>query len=263
MFLKNYKPKTPSLRFKKDIYKMSPFIKKFNLFFFKHNNKSGRSQKGDIILRHRGGNIYNKHISININRNNLTNLGLIITLNYLNKNSCFIGLIKYSNNSLAYIKLSNGLFIGNYTKSLDRPINLSFNFKNILGGFIILNLAPKHTIFSNLISLNNHNKSIYGKSAGTYLSIIKKIKEINLFILKLPTGTKKYFSGSSKATIGRNSNFLNKFTITGKAGINRLKGWKSKVRGVAMNPVDHPHGGRTKTNQPEMSPWGWITKKNK
>lgn len=223
MFLKNYKPKTPTLRFKKDIYKMSPFIKKNNLFFFKNNNKSGRSNKGNIILRHRGGNIYNKQINLNINRNQINKLGIISSLNYLNKNSCFIGLIKYSNNSLSYIKLSNGLFIGNYTKSLDKPINLSFNFKNILGSFIILNLAPKHSVFSNIISIDK-NKSQYAKSAGTYLSIIKKIKELNIFILKLPTGTKKYFSGSSKATIGRNSNFLNKFTVTGKAGINRLKG---------------------------------------
>nr|NP_149370.1 ribosomal protein L2 [Tetrahymena thermophila]AAK77567.1 ribosomal protein L2 [Tetrahymena thermophila]6Z1P_Ac Chain Ac, Ribosomal protein L2 [Tetrahymena thermophila SB210] len=262
MFLKNYKPKTPTLRFKRDIFKMTPFIKKNNIFFIKNKNKSGRSTKGQIIVRHRGANKYNKHLSINVNRNQLTNLAIITSLNYINKNSCFIGLIKYSNNCLSYIKLANGLFIGNYTKSLDKPLNFSFNFRNILGSFIILNLAPKHSIFSNLISFNK-KKSNYAKSAGTFLSIIKKIKEINLFILKLPTGEKKYFSGDSKATLGRNSNFLNKFTVTGKAGINRNKGWRSSVRGVAMNPVDHPHGGRTKTNQPEMSPWGWITKKNK
>lgn len=262
MFLKSYKPKTPSLRFKKDIYKMSPFINKNNLFYFINKNNSGRSKNGRIILRHRGGNIYNKHINIDLNRNKLTNLALIISLNYLNKSSCFIGLIKYSNNSMSYIKLSNGLFIGNFTKSIDRPINFSFNFKNVLGSFIILNLAPKHCVFSNIISIDS-NKSNYAKSAGNYLSIIKRIKELNIFILKLPTGIKKYFSGLSKATVGRNSNFLNKFTVTGKAGINRLKGFRPGVRGVAMNPVDHPHGGRTKTNQPEMSPWGWIAKRNK
>ena len=71
MFLKNYKPKTPSLRFKKDIYKMSPFIEKNNKFFFKHSNKSGRSKMGNIILRHRGGNIFNKSITINYNRINI------------------------------------------------------------------------------------------------------------------------------------------------------------------------------------------------
>lgn len=262
MFLKSYKPKTPTLRFKKDIYKMSPFIKKNSLFFLKLPNKAGRSKAGSIIVRHRGGNLYNKYISTNINRNKLSCIAIILSLNYLNKNSCFIGLIKYSTGSLSYIKLSNGLFIGNYTKSIDMPINFSFNYKNILGCYIILNLAPKYCVFSNLVSINS-NKSNYGKSAGTYLSVVKKIKELNLFILKLPTGAKKYFSGDSKATVGRNSNFLNKFTCTGKAGINRDKGFRPSVRGVAMNPVDHPHGGRTKTNQPEMSPWGWIAKNNR
>ena len=262
MFLKNYKPKTPSLRFKKNIYLMSPFFKKENIFFLKNKNKSGRSKIGNIILNNRGFNKYNKFISIDINRNKLTNLAIITSLNYLNKNSCFIGLIKYANNSTSYIKLSNGLFIGDYTKSIDISLKYSYNYKNILGSYIILNLAPKNCVFSNIVA-SNKNKSIYAKSAGTYLSIYRKIKELNIFILNLPTGSKKYFNGNSRATVGRNSNFLNKFICIGKAGINVNKGFRPSVRGIAMNPVDHPHGGRTKTNQPEMSPWGWVTKKNK
>lgn len=232
---------------------MTPFIQKNTLFFLKNKNKSGRSMNGKIILNTRCNNKYNKFFSINFNRSNLTSLALITSLNYLNKNSCFIGLIKYSNNSLSYIKLVNGLFIGNYTKTIDTSLKFLYNFKNILGSFIILNLAPKNCIFSNIVSINN-NKSKYAKSCGTYLSIYKNIKEYNLFILNLPTGFKKYFNGCSKATIGRNSNFFKKYTCIGKAGININKGFKPSVRGVAMNPVDHPHGGRTKTNQPEMSP---------
>lgn len=262
MFLKNYKPITPSLRFKKNIYLMSPFIEKNKIFFLKNKNKAGRSSNGRIILNTRCKNKYNQYFSVNLNRNTLTNLAIITSLNYLNKNSCFIGLIKYSNGSLSYIKLANGLFLGDYTKSIDISLKYSYNFKNILGSFIILNLAPKNCVFSNIISINN-NKSCYAKSSGTYLSVYKKIKEYNLYILNLPTGVKKYFSGDSKATVGRNSNFLNKYTCIGKAGININKGFKPKVRGIAMNPVDHPHGGRTKTNQPEMSPWGWVTKLNK
>lgn len=262
MFLKKYKPKTPSLRSKKDIYKMPSFIDKGNLFFLKNKNKSGRSCNGSIILRHRGGNIYNNYININMNRSRLTNLALIISLNYLNKNSCFIGLIRYANNSLSYIKISNGLFLGDYTKTLYKSLNRSYNFKNILGSFILLNLIPKNCIFSNII-LSNENRVRYCRSAGTYLSLLRVIEESNTFVLRLPTGEKKFFNHQSKITVGRNSNYLNKFTVIGKAGINRKKGWNPKVRGVAMNPVDHPHGGRTKTNQPEMSPWGWIAKKNK
>jgi len=61
--------------------------------------------------------------------------------------------------------------------------------------------------------------------------------------------------------MGRNINLLKKFSRSSKAGDSFLRGFKSKVRGVAMNPVDHPNGGRTKTNQPEKSVWGWIAKK--
>lgn len=234
---------------------MSPFIEKKNTFFFKLKNKSGRSSNGNIILRNRGFNKYNKHISICYNRKTLTSLALITSLNYINKNSCFVGLIKYANGAFSYIKLSNGLFLGNYTKTIDSNIKNNNNSNYLLGSYIVLNLAPKHCVFSNIISINS-NKSKYAKSAGTYLSIYKKIEELNMFILNLPTGDKKIFNGFSCATIGRNSNFLNKYTVIGKAGININRGFKSSVRGIAMNPVDHPHGGRTKTNQPEMSPWG-------
>lgn len=241
---------------------MSPFFNLNKKFYFKNRSKSGRSKRGGIILYTRCFNKHNKYFSVDINRNKLTNLAIVTSLNYLNKNSCFIGLIKYSNSSLSYIKLVNGLFIGNFTKSIDMSLKYSYNFKNILGSFMILNLTPKNCVYCNIISLNQ-NKSLYAKSAGTYLSVYRRVKEYNIFILNLPTGARKYFSGDSKATIGRNSNFLNKYTCIGKAGININKGFKSSVRGVAMNPVDHPHGGRTKTNQPEMSPWGWVTKINK
>nr|YP_740767.1 ribosomal protein L2 [Tetrahymena paravorax]ABI51676.1 ribosomal protein L2 [Tetrahymena paravorax] len=260
MFLKNFKAKTPSLRFKKNIYKLSPFFKKNNKLTITFNNKSGRNNSGSIVVRHRGGYIFNNKNIINYNRIQLTNLSIITSISYFDKNSCFLGLIKYSTGSISYIKLANGNFIGDYIKSYDKPINFSFNTKNLLGCFIILKLAPKYCVFSNIIQ---NNISKYAKSAGTYLNIVKKIKELNIFILKLPTGEKKYFSGLTTAIIGRNSNHLNKFTCIGKAGINRLKGFRPTVRGVAMNPVDHPHGGRTKTNQPEMSPWGWIAKKTK
>ena len=70
-------------------------------------------------------------------------------------------------------------------------------------------------------------------------------------------------SGWSFVILGRNSNPDSRFNRIGKAGIMYNIGKKPKVRGVARNPVDHPHGGRTKTNQPEVSVWGWIAKRNK
>ena len=241
---------------------MFNFTKKLNNFYIKKKNNSGRSKQGCIILYTRKHNKFNYFFKININRSYLTKLAIVISINYINKNSCFIGLIKYANNALAYIKLVNGMYIGNLTKTIDIPLNLSFNLKTFLGVYMLIKLAPKYSIFCNI--LNNFDiKSKYAKSAGTYLAIFKIYKELDIYILKLPTGIKKYFNGTSKAVLGRNSNVLNKLICIGKAGINVNKGFKPSVRGVAMNPVDHPHGGRTKTNKPEVSPWGWVTKYNK
>ena len=89
---------------------MSPFYNKINYFFIKNKNKSGRSKNGRIILDSRCSNKYNKFLSVNINRSSLVSLGIITSISYINKNSCFIGLVKYSNNCMSYIKMVNGIF---------------------------------------------------------------------------------------------------------------------------------------------------------
>ena len=81
-----------------------------------------------------------------------------------------------------------------------------------------------------------------------------------LCLIKIPSKKRLYVSIDSFATLGRNSNIFKKFEWYASAGSTSILGKKPCVRGVAMNPVDHPHGGRTKTNKPEVSPWGWVTK---
>ena len=79
----------------------------------------------------------------------------------------------------------------------------------------------------------------------------------------LPSGTTKIISLFSLIKLGRCANIFNKKLVYGKAGYLSFRGKKPKNRGVARNPVDHPHGGRTKSNSPEVSPWGWVAKRNK
>lgn len=109
-------------------------------------------------------------------------------------------------------------------------------------------------IFFDLGAYNK--KSSYIKSSGTFSQILQINKDLNIVLVILPSGKKKYVSMDYLCTLGRNNNIFKKFIVIGKAGINRILGKNIKVRGVAMNPVDHPHGGRTKTNKPEVSPWG-------
>jgi large subunit ribosomal protein L2 len=103
----------------------------------------------------------------------------------------------------------------------------------------------------------------YSISAGTYCKVlhIYKIKKVTL--IELPTKTRKIISNDSIVITGRVSNRLNTSKCFGGAGSNRRINIRPTVRGVAMNPVDHPHGGRTKTNSPEVTPWGRIAKFNK
>jgi large subunit ribosomal protein L2 len=101
--------------------------------------------------------------------------------------------------------------------------------------------------------LANDSRSVYAKSAGTYCFVDEILTELGLYIVKLPSGIRKVINEDSVVRVGRNSNISQKFSIIGKAGSNIKRGAKQIVRGVAMNPVDHPNGGRTKTNKPEKS----------
>lgn len=170
----------------------------------------------------------------------------------------FIGLIKYINGNFSYISIQHGCFIGQKIKSNLYYFN-KYNF--IPGNFILLKFLESNMIFSNIL-FNSNFKIKFCKSAGTFCKIISFLFFLNFIKIRLPTGKKKIISGNNFVLLGRNSN-INYFFQFYSSFKNRKK-FKNKsiVRGVAMNPIDHPHGGRTKTNKPEVSPWGWITKKN-
>lgn len=103
------------------------------------------------------------------------------------------------------------------------------------------------------ISLRRDNKSVYAKAAGTYCFISEVLFELDLYIMRLPSGARKIISESTLVRLGRNANISQRFSVVGKAGTSIKIGSKQIVRGVARNPVDHPNGGRTKTNKPEKS----------
>jgi hypothetical protein len=163
-----------------------------------------------------------------------------------------LGLVKYSNGSISAVKLAYGLNIGSLFKTTILPIKL---YKISLLGFrVFIHYLKNNMIFFDL-GLFNKN-STYVKASGTFSQILQINKDLNLILILLPSGNRKYVSMNYLCTLGRNNNIFKKFIVIGKAGINRNLGKNVTVRGVAMNPIDHPHGGRTKTNKPEVSPWG-------
>ena len=253
---------TAGTRFKQLIYKnVSKKIKKNKLTFLK-KKALGYNNSGKKVARFRGYKSRNQDYRLNYLKKDIKHLGLVVSIFQTIHKSSFISLIKYFNGSYCYIPTIHGMKVGSLISSLN-----IFNFSKINkkffkpGSIIFLKLLPRYSIFSNL-KLEGNEKPTYAKSAGTYCQLLEKISDYRIATVKLPTGASRIINLFSYVSIGRNSNILNKYVVFGKAGIRRLKGCKPTVRGVAMNPVDHPNGGRTKSCKPEKSLWGWVAKKN-
>jgi len=217
---------------------------------------AGRSNKGYLLVYSKGRKKSNYYLFYDKVR--LWSQQSMLLLNYnFYKNKVLLGLVKYVNGSFSLIKLAHGLSLGSIFKTIIYSIKL---YKNILLGCrVFLGLLKKNMIIFD-INVGNNNFKKVASSNGTYCQIIDLNLDLNLILLKLPSLKKKYFFKDCLVTLGRNANIFYKFSVQGAAGWNLCKGSKPIVRGVAMNPVDHPHGGRTKTSKPEVSPWGWVTK---
>ena len=144
------------------------------------------------------------------------------------------------------------LFYANYKYKL--PYELRFS-----GLPILLHLIPYYLPFCN-IATPPYVKYKYATSSGVYSIKLRAPKKEKLLKIRLPSKSFKLVSTNTLAITGKNKQlWLNK-VVLGKAGINSKKGKKQTVRGIAMNSVDHPHGGKANSVQPETSPWGWIAK---
>nr|YP_010362148.1 ribosomal protein L2 [Balanophora yakushimensis]UNQ87790.1 ribosomal protein L2 [Balanophora yakushimensis] len=256
------------------------FLKKNNNNFniIKWFYKKGKNSSGIIILKYRNIGHKNLYRKIIINYNNYKNIynkfkkGKIITIEYdPNRNSyiCFINIYYYNYNNIynnkkikkKFILYIYGLKIGNIIKFIENNKNNNIKIGNI---FLLKNI-PIGTIISNIKIKKNYNNKlkILVKSAGCFSKIL--LKNNNSISLKLPS--KKIFqifSNKYYANIGQigNLKFKNKKYL--KAGCKCWIGKKSIVRGSAMNPVDHPHGGgKGKSSIGKKKPstfWGYKKK---
>jgi large subunit ribosomal protein L2 len=110
------------------------------------------------------------------------------------------------------------------------------------------------------IEVKLFKKPIYSKSNGCYSILISFSEDYKIVKIKLSSNQLVFINNENFCIVGRNNYILWKYIKFKKASFFKKLGYKQKVRGVAMNPVDHPHGGRSKTNSPEVSIWGWVTK---
>lgn len=211
----------------------------------------GRSSgNGRITVRRKGGGSvcnYKKILPVETNHDSIV-LTSLYDLKKASSLSLMFDLKKKTFFNLSSVKsvLPGTLVCSNPEKNNLFLGDRSF-LKNIPVGSIICNL-----------SIKNASKIQYVKSSGTFGQIIQMDREFSK--IRLPSGSSIRVSINSTATLGRINNDSHKLVCIGNAGRSRRFGNRPKVRGIAMNPVDHPHGGRTNGGRPSVTPWGLPTK---
>lgn len=220
--------------------------------YFKINNISLKCKKKKINIR-----FYNINKKLILKAVSYSVVQDYITNKFYKKE--YISLVNIYNN--VSLLTSSCVFFPGFLY-LNYALNkLKKNIQNYIGHFIELRLIPINSIVSNIYNKTN-NKITYSKSPGCNSIKKKYVKKSKLIYVKLPSTKVIILSENTFALFSKTFSKNNKSTAGGWGNvINRLK--KVNVRGVAKNPVDHPNGGRTKSKQPEMSPWGWVAKLNK
>jgi large subunit ribosomal protein L2 len=226
----------------------------------KVNNKGfhsfqGRSSiNGRITVRHKGGKVKRLFHVLNLNNENFK--AIVITTMYDPNRSSFISLIfDFQKKNFYKILSTNFSLPGSLLICTSKKIDLKLGYR------IPISNMPTGSIFHSLNLINRKSIQI-ARSAGAYCQLLQKTFDIAK--IKIPSGKFIEIStNDSYGTLGIISNSINRTIRLGKAGINRLKGRRPTVRGIAMNPVDHPHGGRTNGGIHWKTPWGIPTKGKK
>ena len=215
----------------------------------------GRNNHGRITSRHRGGGHQRRYRIIDFKRNKYDMSAVIASIEYDPNRSPRIALLEYEDGEKKYIIAPDGLKVG------DKVISTQHNqipFKT--GNAMPLGSIPEGLLVHN-IELKPGKGAQMARSAGAYARIMAN--EAGMITLKLPSGEMRLVSEQCIATIGMVGNKSHESIVIGKAGRSRWLGRRPKVRGVVMNPVDHPHGGgegRTSGGRHPVSPWGMPTK---
>lgn len=179
---------------------------------------------------------------------------LIFRIEYDPNRSAFIALICYFNGILSYIIATDGL-------NLDKKMYVGHPPKRLLNrikiGFILPMIYCNEGSFLNTLELSIDRGGTLARSAGTAVTLMRKISD-EFYLIKLPSKEQVLIDSDSVGNLGRVSNPDRKFTYFYNAGQVRRLGWKPKVRGVAQNPIDHPHGGGG--GKCSVTPWAKIAK---
>ncbi len=254
MALKAYKPVTPSQRGlilvdRSGLWKGKP-VKSLTQGL---SGSGGRNNTGRTTARRRGGGHKRRYRLIDFKRRKFGVPGTVERLEYDPNRSAFIALVRYEDGERAYILAPQRVEVGGRVIAAE-------NVDIVPGNAMPISNIPIGTIIHN-VEIKPGKGGQIARAAGTYVQLVGK--DVGYALLRLSSGEQRMVRAECMATIGAVSNPDNKNIKLAKAGRNRWRGKRPSVRGVAMNPVDHPHGGgegRTSGGRHPVTPWGKPTK---
>lgn len=258
MGLKKYKPVTPTMRYKTgyDFKDISKNKKPEKSLLAPLRNKAGRNNQGRITCRHRGGGNKKKYRIIDYKRKKFGIPAKVASIEYDPNRSARIALLHYVDGDKKYIIAPLDLKVGDQVESGPKA-------EISTGNALPLYRIPLGTIIHN-VEFKPGKGGQLARSAGSMAQVVAK--ENSYVHVKMPSGDVHLLRKECMATIGQVGNTDHTHILLGKAGRKRWKGIRPTVRGVAMNPVDHPMGGgegRTSGGGHPVSPWGVPAKGGK
>jgi large subunit ribosomal protein L2 len=257
MALKTFKPTTPSQRQlvivdRRELWKGGP-VKELTEGLRSHG---GRNNTGHITMRYRGGGHKRRYRMVDFKRTKFDVPATVERIEYDPNRTAFIALIKYQDGDLAYILAPQRLKVGDTVVSGERV-----DVKP--GNAMPLKSMPVGTIVHN-VELRAGKGGQMARAGGTFVQLVGR--DSGYALLRLTSGEVRMVRGECMATVGAVSNPDQKNIVIAKAGRTRWLGRRPHVRGVAMNPIDHPHGGgegRSSGGRHPVTPWGKPTKGKK
>ncbi|MDR2883777.1 MAG: 50S ribosomal protein L2 [Deferribacteraceae bacterium] len=254
MGIKTFKPTSKGVRFKtaSDFKEVTADKPEKSLTSTKIR-KDGRNGYGRITVRHMGGGHRKRYRVIDFKRNKDGIMARVETIEYDPNRTANIALLSYADGEKRYILAPNGLKVGDMVQS-----GTGADIKP--GNALMLKEMPVGTLIHN-VEMRPGKGGQLVRSAGTFAQLLSK--EGEYCHLRLPSSEIRLIKSECRATIGQVGNIDHENISLGKAGRKRWMGVRPTVRGVAMNPVDHPHGGgegRTSGGRHPVTPWGKPTK---
>lgn len=251
MALKTFRPTSPGLRqlvivSRSNLWKGGPV----KMLTKGKSKTGGRNTHGRITARHIGGGHKQTYRLIDFKRRKFDVPAVVERLEYDPNRTAFIALIKYEDGQLSYILAPQRLSPGD-------TVIASENADVKPGNAMPLSAMPIGTIVHNVEMKPGRGGQI-ARSAGAFVQLVGR--DSGWAILKLNSGETRRVHADCMASVGAVSNADHANIVDGKAGRTRWKGTRPTVRGIAMNPIDHPNGGRTKGGKHWATPWGKPTK---